>query len=73
MVCANDLSTYSQSVVGLVLLWVMLHLSASRKINGCFERAFQLLSLLVPVSDINRVVVGDWGCLFHTFLFSQKN
>jgi len=48
-------------------------LSASLKIKGCFERAFQLLSLLVPVSDINRVVAGDWGCLFHTFLFSQKN
>ena len=28
------------------------------EIHRCFERVNQLLSLLVPVSDINRVAVG---------------
>ena len=30
------------------------------EIHGCFERVNQLLSLLVPVSDINRAAVGGW-------------
>jgi hypothetical protein len=33
-------------------------LAASRKIHRCFERVNQLLSLLVPVSDINRAAAG---------------
>jgi len=33
-------------------------MAASRKILGCFERVNQLLSLLVPVSDINRAAAG---------------
>jgi len=28
------------------------------EIHGCFERVNQLLSLLVPVSDINRAALG---------------
>ena len=32
-----------------------------RKIHRCFERVNQLLSLLVPVSDINRAAVGGGG------------
>jgi hypothetical protein len=32
--------------------------AASRKILWCFERVNQLLSLLVPVSDINRAAAG---------------
>ncbi len=33
-------------------------LAASQKIHRCFERVNQLLSLLVPVSDINRAASG---------------
>jgi len=33
-------------------------MAASRKIHRCFERVNQLLSLLVPVSDINRAAAG---------------
>ena len=33
-------------------------MAASRKIRRCFERVNQLLSLLVPVSDINRAAAG---------------
>jgi len=33
-------------------------LVTSRKIRRCFERVNQLLSLLVPVSDINRAAAG---------------
>jgi len=32
--------------------------SCSTEIHRCFERANQLLSLLVPVSDINRAAAG---------------
>jgi len=32
--------------------------AATRKIHRCFERVNQLLSLLVPVSDINRAAAG---------------
>jgi hypothetical protein len=33
-------------------------LAATRNIHRCFERVNQLLSLLVPVSDINRAAAG---------------
>jgi len=33
-------------------------LATPRKIHRCFERVNQLLSLLVPVSDINRAAAG---------------
>jgi len=33
-------------------------MAASLKIHRCFERINQLLSLLVPVSDINRAAAG---------------
>jgi hypothetical protein len=32
--------------------------AAARKIHRCFERVNLLLSLLVPVSDINRAAAG---------------
>jgi hypothetical protein len=32
--------------------------AATRKIHRCFERVNLLLSLLVPVSDINRAAAG---------------
>jgi hypothetical protein len=37
------------------------HVCPAKKIHRCFERVNQLLSLLVPVSDINRVAVGMGG------------
>ncbi len=36
-------------------------LASARKIHRCFERVNQLLSLLVPVSDINRAAAGFSG------------
>jgi len=36
-------------------------------IHRCFERVNQLLSLLVPVSDINRAAVGGGGAWRHCF------
>ncbi|MCK9200954.1 MAG: hypothetical protein M0P59_03275 [Gallionella sp.] len=36
-------------------------LAPPRKIHRCFERVNQLLSLLVPVSDINRAAAGFSG------------
>src|SRR3990167_3670628 len=36
-------------------------IAASREIHRCFERVNQLLSLLVPVSDINRAAAGFSG------------
>jgi hypothetical protein len=36
----------------------------SQKILRCFERVNQLLSLLVPVSDINRVAAERVSAMF---------
>jgi hypothetical protein len=47
-------------------------LAASREIHRCFERVNQLLSLLVPVSDINRAAAGRVAALSLRRRLCQK-